>query len=210
MQNRIKAFDNNQETGQPITEITIKKAIKYVAKAWDLVQPEVIINCWRKTNILLLNTDDDESIDVDNFIDFTDFDEYEEINKIQDFIDRLTPNIYENPIPAEEYLKSEKEETIHQMVTDEEIIKLMKEPEEEPNNEESEISIISNYEALVALNQIIIYAEQKSDKIDFPKDQIRAIKKLRKAVEREEFQSKQQVTLDSCLGNVNKDNTNKE
>ena len=43
---------------------------------------EVIINCWRKTNILLPNTDDDESIGVDDFIDFTDFDEYEEINKI--------------------------------------------------------------------------------------------------------------------------------
>jgi len=183
LQNRIKAFDNNQETGQPITEITIKKAIKYVAKTWDLVQPEVIINCWRKTNILLPNTDDDESIDVDDFIDFTDFDEYEEINKIQDFIDRLTPNIYENPIPAEEYLKSEKEETIHQIITDEKIIKLIKEPEEESNNKESEIPIISNYEALVALNQIIIYAEQKSDKIDFPKDQICAIKKLQKAVE---------------------------
>ena len=39
---------------------------------------------------------------------------------------------------------------IHQMITDEEIIKLMKEPEKEPNNEESEIPIISNYEALVS------------------------------------------------------------
>ncbi|CAG8694909.1 11698_t:CDS:2 [Funneliformis caledonium] len=58
------------------------------------------------------------------------------------------------------------------MITDEEIIELMKEPEVEPNNEEPEIPIISNYEALVALNQIIIYAEQKSYKIDFPKDQI--------------------------------------
>ncbi|CAG8672896.1 5912_t:CDS:1, partial [Funneliformis mosseae] len=32
LQNRIKAFDNNQETGQPIPEITIKKVIKYVTK----------------------------------------------------------------------------------------------------------------------------------------------------------------------------------
>ncbi len=87
MQNCIKAFDNNQETGQLIPEITIKKAIKYVAKAWDLVQPEVIINCWKKTDILSPNTDDDENIDVDDFVDFTDFNEYDEINKIQDFID---------------------------------------------------------------------------------------------------------------------------
>ncbi|CAG8639832.1 14379_t:CDS:1, partial [Funneliformis caledonium] len=108
------------------------------------------------------------------------------------------------------YLQSEKEETIHQMITDEEIIELMKEPKVAPNNEELEIPIISNYEALVAFNQIIIYAEQKSDKIDFPKDQIRVIKKLRKAVKREEFHSKQQVTLDSCLGNADKANTSKK
>ncbi|CAG8620706.1 5146_t:CDS:2 [Funneliformis caledonium] len=104
------------------------------------------------------------------------FNEYDEINKIQDFIDQLTSNIYKNPIPAKEYLQSEKEETIHQIITDEKIIELMKELEEEPNNEEPEISIISNYEALAALNQIIIYAEQKSDKIDFSKDQIQAVK----------------------------------
>ncbi|CAG8763819.1 781_t:CDS:1, partial [Funneliformis caledonium] len=60
----------------------------------------------------------------------------------------------------------------------------MKEPEE-PDIEESDIPVISNYEVLAALNQIIIYTEQKSDKIDFSKDQIRAIKKLRKMVERE-------------------------
>ncbi|CAG8730588.1 16495_t:CDS:1, partial [Funneliformis caledonium] len=123
---------------------------------------------------------------------------------IQNFIDRLTPNIYENPISTEEYLRSKKKETIHQMITDEEIIKLMKEPEVEPNNEELEIPIISNYETLVALNQIIIYTKQKSDKIDFLKEQIQVIKKLRKAVEREEFYFKQQVTLNSYLGNANK------
>ncbi|CAG8684467.1 8245_t:CDS:1, partial [Funneliformis caledonium] len=57
------------------------------------------------------------------------------------------------------YLRSKKEETIHQMIIDEEIIELMKEPEVKPNNEELKIPIISNYEALVALNQIIIYTE---------------------------------------------------
>lgn len=209
MQNRIKAFDNSQETGLPMSDITIKKAIKYVAKAWDLVQPETIINCWKKTDILPPNTDDEESLDID-FTDFTEYDEINEINKIQDFIDRLTPNVYKNPIPAEEYLQYEKEETTHQMITDDEIIELIKEPEEEPNIREPEIPIITNHEALAALNQIIMYTEQKSDKVEFPKDQIRAIKKLRKIVEREEFHSKQQVTLDSCLRSIDKANTNEE
>lgn len=201
MRNRIKVFDNSQETGQPMPEITIKKAIKYAAKAWDLVQPETIINGWRKTGILPPNIDDD----FDDFVDFDFIEEEDEINQIQDLIDQLVPNIYENPISAKEYLEYEKDETNHQMMTDKEIIEMMKEPEE-PNIEESEITVISNYEALAALNQIITYTEQKSDKIDFSKDQIRSIRKLRKVVEREEFHSKQQVTLDSCFGtNTNKD-----
>ena len=128
-------------------EITIKKAIKYAAKAWDLVQAETIVNCWKKTDILPPNdTDDDESI-------YSDFiDEYDEVNKIQDLIDRLTPNVYKDPIPAEEFIHYERRETNHQMITDEEIIELMKEPEEELSTKELEITFISNYEAIVALN----------------------------------------------------------
>jgi hypothetical protein len=49
------------------------------------------------------------------------------------------------------------------MMTDKEIIEMITEPEE-PNVEGLEIPIISNYEALVVLNQIITYMEQKSDK----------------------------------------------
>ena len=202
MRNRIKAFDNNQETGQPISDITIKKAIKYVAKAWDLVQPKTIINGWRKTGILPPNTDDtndtDDNESIDDFADPTD--DYDEMNQIQDLIDRLTPNIYENPISAEEYLQYKKDETNYQMITDKEIIEMMKEPEES-NIEEPEIPIISNYEALTAFNQVIAYMKQKSDKMDFSKDQIRVLKKTRKVVEREEFHSKQQITLESCFTN---------
>ncbi|CAG8485198.1 13692_t:CDS:1, partial [Funneliformis caledonium] len=73
------------------------------------------------------------------------------------------------------------------------------EPEEDIE-EEVEVPIIGNYEALAALEKIIMYVEQKAEKIQFQKDQIRAIKKLRKAIEREEFCSKQQVTLDSFVG----------
>jgi hypothetical protein len=159
------------------------------------VQAETIINCWKKTDILPPNTDNDESIDLD----YTDLTEYEEVNKIQDFIDRLTPNIYKDPIPAEEYIHYEKDETNHQMITDEEIIELMKELEEELTIKESELTLISNYEALAALNQIITYTEQRSDIINFPKDQIRAVKKLRKLVEWEEFNSKWQITLDNVF-----------
>ncbi|CAB5394301.1 unnamed protein product [Rhizophagus irregularis] len=194
LRNHIKAFDNSQENGQSIPEITIKKAIKYAAKAWELVQPVTITNGWRKTGILPPSTDDD--------IDF-DFDEFEEVDQLQDLIGQLASKIYRSPISAEEYLEYEKDETNHQMMTDKEIIEMITEPEE-PNVEGPEIPIISNYEALAALNQIITYMEQKSDKMEFSNDHIRTIKKLRKVIEREEFHSKQQVTLDSCFS-INKE-----
>ncbi|CAB4485308.1 unnamed protein product [Rhizophagus irregularis] len=184
----------NQENGQPIPEITIKKAIKYAAKAWELVQPVTITNGWRKTGILPPSTDND--------IDF-DFDEFEEVDQLQDLIGQLASKIYRSPISAEEYLEYEKDETNHQMMTDKEIIEMITEPEE-PNVEGPEIPIISNYEALAALNQIITYMEQKSDKMEFSNDHIRTIKKLHKVIEREEFHSKQQVTLDSCFS-INKE-----
>ncbi|GBC37707.2 tigger transposable element-derived protein 6-like [Rhizophagus irregularis DAOM 181602=DAOM 197198] len=170
LRNRIKAFDNSQKNGQPIPEITIKKAIKYAAKAWELVQPVTITNGWRKTGILPPSTDDD--------IDF-DFDEFEEVDQLQDLIGQLASKIYRSLISAEEYLEYEKDETNYQMMTDKEIIEMITEPEE-PNVEGPEIPIISNYEALAALNQIITYMEQKFDKMEFSNDHIRTIKKLRK------------------------------
>ena len=93
------------------------------------------------------------------------------------------------------------------MMTDKEILEFLEEPEEDIE-EEIEISTISNYEALAALEKVTIYIEQKSEKILFQKDQIRAIKKLRKVVEQEEFHSKRQVTLDSIITNsmLNKNN----
>ncbi|CAG8522932.1 17128_t:CDS:2 [Funneliformis caledonium] len=68
------------------------------------------------------------------------------------------------------------------MLTDDKIIELIKEPEEKLNIKEPEISIISNHEALA----------------------------LRKIVEWKKFHSKHQATLDSCLRNINKINTNEE
>ncbi|CAG8679267.1 11307_t:CDS:1, partial [Funneliformis mosseae] len=107
-----------------------------------------------------------------------------------DLIDQLAKDIYKDSIFVKEYLQYKKEENIHQMITDEEILKFLKEPEEDIE-EEVEVPIIGNYETLAALEKIIMYVKQKAEKIQFQKDQIRAIKKLRKAIEREEFCSKQ-------------------
>ena len=52
LQNRIKAFDYQQETGRNKSPINIKKAIKYVALAWNKVLSKTIFNCWNETGIL--------------------------------------------------------------------------------------------------------------------------------------------------------------
>jgi len=66
------------------------------------------------------------------------------------------------------------------MITDEEVLKFLRELEEDIE-EEVEILIISNYEALAALEKVIMYTEQKTEKIQFQKDQIHAIKKIAKS-----------------------------
>ncbi|CAG8712755.1 5131_t:CDS:2, partial [Funneliformis mosseae] len=91
-----------------------------------------------------------------------------------DLIDQLAKDIYKDPISVEKYLQYEKEENIHQMTTDEEILKFLREPKEDIE-EEVEIPIIGNYEALAALEKIIIYVEQKAEKIQFQKDQIQEL-----------------------------------
>ena len=50
------------------------------------------------------------------------------------------------------------------MITDEEVLKFLREQEEDIKKE-VEIPIISNYEALAALEKVIIYTEQKTEKI---------------------------------------------
>ncbi|GES96496.1 hypothetical protein RCL_jg14524.t1 [Rhizophagus clarus] len=98
------------------------------------------------------------------------FIEYDKVNKIQDLIDQLTPNVYKDPIPVKEYIYYNKNEKNHQMITDKEIIELIKELEEELTIKEPEITLISNYEALAMHNQIITYTKQRSDIINFSND----------------------------------------
>ena len=49
-------------------KINVKKAIKYVTKAWDLVTAETITNYWQKTGILPTINNDDIN-DIDNIDD---------------------------------------------------------------------------------------------------------------------------------------------
>jgi hypothetical protein len=53
IQNRINAYDDMQDgIVDELADYTIYDALKNSAKAWSMVTPQTIANCWKKTGIL--------------------------------------------------------------------------------------------------------------------------------------------------------------
>ncbi|KAG0439476.1 Tigger transposable element-derived protein 6 [Dictyocoela muelleri] len=73
--------------------IDILEAIRYVVSAWEQVKPEVIKNCWKHTNLILLECEKSKS-DISDIV------------KLSKSINELG---FENPFKAHEYLNIENE-----------------------------------------------------------------------------------------------------
>ena len=179
MQNQVKAFDNYNEFGINPVEINIKKCIKYVARAWDNVTQSTIENCWLKADIL--PKDNESEIDMD-FCAETQvlLTHTNELKEVQDLIDKLN---LENPLTADEFIQCDESELTTEMISNEEILKVIL-----PNNHEQEIEelnsdslpSITHSEAIEHYDKVILYLEQQEDKFDMKKEEIRCIKKLKK------------------------------
>jgi len=191
LQNRIKAFDYQQETGRNKSPINIKKAIKYVALAWNKVLSKTISNCWNETGILPDDT---------NLYDEIEDDKHEEINEdehreIQDLINKLE---YTHPLTAEEYIRLDQEnENPGVPLSEEQIVAILKEnnPISDDERDENIISVTSS-DALVAFDTIFDYLEQDENQNIIDKNTLKAMKNVRKSVYRNHFFSKKQTILD--------------
>ncbi|RIA88603.1 hypothetical protein C1645_826123 [Glomus cerebriforme] len=140
--NKIKAFDKYNEYGIEPAEINIKKCIKYVACAWDNVTQDMIKNCWLKADILLKND--------------------KKLGEVQVLIDRLN---FEVTINSKEFVYYDNDEITMEMLSNEEILKVVL-----PNNQEEETkepfdplpSVIYN-EVIKYYKKVILYLEQQED-----------------------------------------------
>lgn len=191
LQNRIKAFDFQQLTGNSKSPINIKKAIKYVVSAWDRVLPKTIFNCWNKTGILPDDTNSYNEIEENRHKE-TEENEYREI---QDLINKLE---YTHPLTAEEYIRLDQENEIAGIPpSEEQIVAILKENNTMSDDEDDKnIISVTSSEVLIAFDTIFNYVEQNDSQDIFDKSALKVMKKIRKMVYRNNFFSKKQSSLD--------------
>jgi hypothetical protein len=200
LRNKVKAFDNYNEYGTKPIEIDIKKCIKYVARAWDNVTQSTVKNCWLKADIL--PKDNEDEIDMDFHAETQVLlAQMKELEEIQDLIDKLD---LENPLNADEFVQFDNSEITTDMITNEEILKVIL-----PNNHERELEepdfnplpSITHSEAVEHYDKVIVYLEQQEDKFDMKKEELKFIKKLRKEALKQRFISAKQTNLDKFINN---------
>lgn len=189
LQKKIRDYEEERNGEQP-EKITIKDAIKFTAKAWKRVTSQTIINCWKKTGIL--PDVDNNSNETEN----TTLLNVEEVNDLQNLIDKLAPT---NPISASEYITIDDTEKDHEIDVDEQEIVLMITPNEQNQEEEviEEFPLVSNKEALLAIEKLNKYIDQQSEKLQLSDNEIKPLKSLKRKIKKIEFDSNQQSTLDT-------------
>ncbi|CAB5368373.1 unnamed protein product [Rhizophagus irregularis] len=163
LQNRIKAFDFQQETGNSKSPINIKKAIKYVVSAWNKVLSKTIFNCWKDARILPLDDTDSQ--------------------------DEIEENEHEETEENEQYIRIDQENEIDgETLTEEQIVAILKENNSiSDDDSDSEITLVSSSEVLAAFDKIFIYLEQNNSQDIINKSALKAMKKARKEVYRNNF-----------------------
>jgi DDE superfamily endonuclease/Tc5 transposase DNA-binding domain/CENP-B N-terminal DNA-binding domain len=111
----VRHLVEEMDRGNDVKKLDLRKAIEFVAKAWNNVDAKTISNCWLATGIVSNNTD---SADV---LADVSADAHAEISNL---LSELAP-VIANPMPVEQYLSIENELGVEteRMPTDEEIIK---------------------------------------------------------------------------------------
>ena len=193
LQKKIRDYEKERNGEQP-EKITIKDAIKFTAEAWERVTSQTIINCWKKTGIL--PDVDNNSNETENTTSILNSLNVEEVNDLQNLIDKLAPT---NPISASEYITIDDTEKDHEIDVDEQEIVLMITPNEQNQEEEviEEFPLVSNKEALLAIEKLNKYIDQQSEKLQLSNNEIKPLKSLKRKIKKIEFDSNQQSTLDT-------------
>ena len=148
-------------------KFTVKAAVYAIALSWNQVKNTTLQKCWRKlwpaanpASKLTLQTDEEENLQ-------------DALNKLLDVVrsaDNPLKNLPEDEI--EEWLLIDENEPVEQELTDEDIIKIVVNPQPTQNLEESDSDAetkekekISWAEAAESLNKFISFAEASTSYI---------------------------------------------
>jgi hypothetical protein len=155
--------------------IDIKKAIKYIAKAWDNVTSTTIINCWKKTGILSLE-ETSTNYEIENSTNIVNEISNRERSDINNLINQLS---FTMPLEAEEYITIDDFQINNEMVTEEEIIASFN-PAEEVVVENNTMPKVSMKDAVNAFEAAFNFLQQGDLEIDYK--EFKAFKSLKRKV----------------------------
>ena len=154
-----------------------------------------------KADILPKNEDDETDVDseAEQQIYLT---HMKELDEIQELIDKLD---LENPFTAEEYVQYDDSDIVTDMISNEEILKVVL-----PNNDNQEkeieeldpLPLIAHSEAIRFYDNVILYLEQQEKTFNIKKEELKFVKKLKKEALKQQFISARQTNLDSFI-NIN-------
>ena len=187
LERKIKNFDRLQATGNESKPFNIKKAIDYVAKAWDSVSSITITKCWEKTGIICFKDNESFNNTVVN-------DVASQQEAVQNLIDRLS---IDSALSATEYISIDEKVINNDMVTDEEIVSLFSPTEEEDDNESNSpcLPAVLTKDAITAFETAFNFLQQGSMEIDY--NELKVFRSLKRKVELHSVTSKKQSRIDS-------------
>ncbi|RIA84690.1 hypothetical protein C1645_740034 [Glomus cerebriforme] len=126
-------------------------------------------------------------------------DHIKELEELQDLIGKLN---LDNPFTAENFVQYDNSELTTEMISDEEILKVVL-----PNSQEKEVDElvsdplppIHHGEAIEFYDKIILYLEQQEINFNMKKEEVKFIKKLKKDALKQQFISAKQTILDNFI-----------
>ena len=183
--NRIRAYQEAAESNNnQVPLINIFDAINFVSDAWNQVTTETIKNSWEKTNITNQNTTD-LMVEEDQ----------SEINEINSLITQLP---FQDHLDANEYVTIDQNLLVQEEMTTQEIVNIVKRQSEvdddDETNETNEPELITNTEAIKALETVLKYVEQNNLDIDF--QVIRNVKRLKSEISYKNSQEQVQTRME--------------
>jgi len=167
-----------------------------------MVTQTTIKNCWLKADILPNHEEDeiDMNLDIDREIYHA---HTKELDEIQELIDKLD---LENPFTAEEYIQYDDSEITTDMISNEEILKVVLPNNDNNQEKEAEDSDplppITHNEAINYYDKVILYLEQQEKIFNSKNEELKYVKKLKKEALKQCFFSTRQTNLNNFI-NVN-------
>ena len=173
------------------TKIDVKQALYFIEKAWDLVKPETIFNCWRHAGIIrfpvFTQSDNDEEVE-----------ENSDVKELEDLLGLLPSDDFQM-LSAEAYVTVDIEESTGETLTDSDIVEILISANDDDDNDDNDDSddkdrmesnkTVSVQEALCSIHVLSAFLDQENALYE---NEIRLVQMVHQKIQRMRVTSTQQ------------------